>query len=171
MCKGLGEVTQRSGSPVPGNLGTEPSKSGNAVLSRLTRGEGLTASLRRVRSGNEDPVRETNSPALGASGKNSSLNGRTRARSLDEPKTRLACTGRGRGAMTATQARRRHRELGVAEREFALFRRKILLALLVALAIAALVRASGASTHRISIAINATNIAITVGVAADIPTV
>jgi hypothetical protein len=73
--------------------------------------------------------------------------------------------------MTAAQARRRHRELGVAEREFALLRRKILLAILVALAIAALTRASSASTHRISITINPTNIAITVGVVADIPTV
>jgi hypothetical protein len=73
--------------------------------------------------------------------------------------------------MTAAQARRRHRALGVAEREFALLRRKILLAILVALTIAALVRASDTSRYRISIAINATNIAITVGVVADIPTV
>jgi hypothetical protein len=67
--------------------------------------------------------------------------------------------------------RRRHRELGVAEREFALFRRKILLALFVAVTLAAVVRGFGAGTHRISIAINATNIAITVGLAANTPTV
>jgi len=38
--------------------------------------------------------------------------------------------------MTRMEARRRHRELGVAEREFALFRRKILLAILVAVTLA-----------------------------------
>jgi predicted membrane-bound dolichyl-phosphate-mannose-protein mannosyltransferase len=73
--------------------------------------------------------------------------------------------------MTRAEIRRRHRELGVAQRDFALLRQKILLATLIALALAALVRASGANTYPISIAINATNVAITVGVAADIPTV
>jgi hypothetical protein len=157
---------------VPDRYGAIPWP-GNAV--RRAGGDG--ESSRRHQGGQsfgagKSPVRETqHSPTLGASGKNSSRGGDDHSPPRDPLRAESRREGEGRPAMSAAQIRRRHLELGVAEREFALLRQKVRLAILVALALAVVARATGADTNRISIAVHATKIAITEGVAADIPTV